>query len=127
MAVLAEQAPRLAVEVLEGPLRERLEAPRLAGQPDARRAAVRGVAVAVHEAVPLAEANQCRDRLLREARAAGEVAHPQPVLLEERNQHRAVRRTHLGEAAGRECRLELLVPALGRLREQISEVLSRRM
>src|SRR5205823_10955217 len=89
---------------------------------DAERASVVCVAPAVHQAVALAEANQRGHRLLGEPGSLGDLAHPQSVLLEQRQQHRAVGRAHLAETTLGEALREQLVPVLGRLRQQEAEI-----
>jgi hypothetical protein len=92
----------------------------------AERSAVVGVAFAAHEPIALAEPDELGDALLGQARDPGQLAHAQPVALEQRQQHRAVGRAHVGEAALREAFGEQLVEALGGRRQQEAEVVGRR-
>jgi hypothetical protein len=50
------------------------------------------------EAVALQQADQLGYRLLAQVGPLGQLTHPQPVLLVQRQQHRPVRRPHLAEA-----------------------------
>src|ERR671914_1699 len=81
-----EHAVDLALERGEHFLSPRLEALRLRRQVHTGGPAVVRVRLALDQAVALAEANHRGHRLLGEARAPGNFAHPEPVLLEERDQ-----------------------------------------
>ena len=92
---------------------------------DAEGAAVCGVAFAADEAGLLAALHEPGQRLLGQTRRAGQLADAQPVLLEQRDQHRAERRPHVAEAALRETVDQQAVEVLRGDREQEANVGTR--
>jgi hypothetical protein len=99
-----------------------LERAAAVSQPDPVRPPVVGITDTANKTGCLHEPYERGHRLLGESRSHRERTHPQPVLLEERQQHRAVRRPHVRIAAAPEGLVEELVPALRRLGEEIAEV-----
>lgn len=103
-----------------------LEAPSLLCEMNQSGSAVKRIRVAFHEAVALAEADERCHCLLRELDATRDLPHPKAIFLEERNQDRPVRRSNLRKSRSSEALLKSLIPMLRGLREQVSEIVSRR-
>jgi hypothetical protein len=103
---------------------DRLEASCAWRQKDARSACIVGIGTARHEALGFQLADERRHRLLAQSCPPRELAHPQAVLLVERHEDRAVRRTDVAVARLGEGGCEQLVPALRRLRQQEAEVIA---
>ena len=112
----------MAVEPVEHLGGNGSEGPASLGQPDPVCPPVVGIADTAHETGRFHEPDERGHRLLGESRPHGERTHPQPVLLEERQQHRSVCRTHVGVAVVPESLVEELVPALRCLGEEVAEV-----
>ena len=110
------------VQVREALLGHALEGPGGPCQPDPRRAGVGGIGFAPNEAIALHLADQRRHRLLGQPGTTGQGQQPLAVLLEERQQNRSVRRSDLGKPALGERLREKLIPALGCLGEQETQV-----
>ena len=121
-AGLAEPLAGEGAELGERVFGDGFEPAGLGGEDDPVGAPVVGVALAAHQLLALEQPHHRRHRLLAEPGTAGELAHPQPVLLEQRHQNRAVTRPHLAPAGGAEPLPQQLVPALCCLGEQEAEV-----
>ena len=87
------------VEVGEHLLGDGTEGAAPIGEPDSKRPPVAQVGRPLDEPSLLQEADERGHGLLRDPRAHRECPHPKTVFLEEREQHRAIGRSHLVEAA----------------------------
>ena len=105
-------------------LGDRLEPAGPGREHDAERAPVIRVAFAPHESLALEQAHHRGHRLLAQASAAGQLAHPQPVLLVQRHQQGAIARSHVAPTGGAKPLLQKLVPTLGGLGKEEAKIIS---
>ena len=86
----AQRRFKFTRELLEDALGYWCEGVRAFGQEDTCRTRIGVVGLAADETVPLKQPREGRDRLLTEVGAPGELAEPQAVFFEERDEHGAI-------------------------------------
>src|SRR6516165_12840400 len=104
-AAVAEPLLGECAELGERAFGDWFEAARLGREDDAERAPVVGVLLAADQLLAFEQAHHGRHRLFAEAGAAGELAHPQPVLFEKWDEDGAVAWAHVVPAGGAEALL----------------------